>query len=115
MKTTAIFGLVSLLVIALVAWILSFAFPSPADRHALVVSAGIAIVVQLVSFTVVRAWAATNVVAGWGLGMLLRFGVLAIYALVFVKVLALPMSAALVSLAAFFFVSTLFEPVLLKS
>ncbi len=115
MRKTAIFALVSLVVIALVAWILTFAFPTPADRHALVVSAGIAFVVQLISFTVARAWATTNVVAGWGLGMLLRFGVLAIYALVFVKVLALPMSAALVSLAAFFFVSTLFEPVLLKS
>jgi hypothetical protein len=115
MKKTALFALISLVVIVLLAWMLTFAFPTAADRHALVVSAGIAFVVQLVSFVVARAWAATNVVAGWGLGMLLRFGVLAIYALVFVKVLALPMSAALVSLAAFFFVSTLFEPVLLKS
>ena len=115
MRKTAIFAAVSLLVIALLAWILTYAFPTQADRHALVVSAGIAFVVQLISFIVARAWAATNVVAGWGLGMLLRFGVLAIYALVFVKVLALPMSASLVSLAAFFFVSTLFEPVLLKT
>ncbi|MBA2685467.1 MAG: hypothetical protein H0U66_13355 [Gemmatimonadaceae bacterium] len=115
MKKIAIFALASLAAIALLGWILAFAFPTPADRHALVVSGGIAFVVQLISFIVARAWAATNVVAGWGLGMLLRFGVLAIYALVFVKVLGLPMSAALVSLAAFFFVSTLFEPVLLKS
>jgi hypothetical protein len=114
MKKIAIFALVSLAVIAGAAWILSFAFPTASDRHAIVVSAGIAYVVQLLSFTIARAWATSNVVAGWGLGMLLRFGVLAIYALVFVKVLALPMSAALVSLAAFFFVSTLFEPVLLK-
>ncbi len=115
MKKMAIFAMISLVVIALIAWMLTFAFPTAADRHALVVSAAIAFVVQLISFTVARAWAATNVVAGWGLGMLLRFGVLAIYTLVFVRVLALPMSAALVSLAAYFFVSTLFEPVLLKS
>jgi hypothetical protein len=115
MKKTAIFALVSLLVIAVVGWILTFAFPTLDDRHALVVSGGIAFVVQIISFIVARAWAASNVVAGWGLGMLLRFGVLAIYALVFAKVLALPLSAALVSLVAFFFVSTLFEPVLLKS
>lgn len=115
MRKTAIFAAVSLVVIVLLAWILTFAFPTAADRHAIVVSAAIAYVVQLCSFTVARAFAATNVVAGWGLGMLLRFGVLAIYALIFVKVLGLPTSAALVSLVAFFFVSTLFEPVLLKS
>jgi hypothetical protein len=38
-----------------------------------------------------------------------------LYALVFAKALGLPLSSALVSLAAFFFVSTLLEPVLLKS
>ena len=115
MKKTAIFAVVSLGVIAALAWILTFAFSTAADRHAIVVSGLIAYVVQLCSFAIARAMAATNVVAGWGLGMLLRFAVLAMYALVFVKVLALPMSAALVSLAAFFFVSTLFEPVLLSS
>jgi hypothetical protein len=40
--------------------------------------------------------------------------VLAIYALIGVKVLGLELTPALVSLAAFFFVSTLAEPVLLK-
>jgi hypothetical protein len=114
-KKLAIFAVVSLCVIAAAAWILTFAFPTAADRHAIVVSAGIAFVVQLCAFTVARYFASTNVVAGWGLGMLLRFGVLAIYALIFVKVLGLSMTAALVSLAAFFFVSTLLEPVLLKS
>ncbi len=107
--------MISLGVIAAVAWILTFAFPTAADRHAIVISAAIAYVVQLCSFMLARAWAATNVVAGWGLGMLLRFAVLAIYSLIFVKVLALPVSAALVSLVAFFFVSTLLEPVLLSS
>jgi hypothetical protein len=115
MRKLAIFAIVSLGAIAAAAWILMFAFPTAADRHAIIVSAGIAYVVQLCSFTIARYFANTNVVAGWGLGMLLRFGVLAIYALIFVKVLGLSMTAALVSLAAFFFVSTLFEPVLLKS
>jgi hypothetical protein len=115
MKKTAIFALVSLVVIALVAWMLTYAFPTAADEHAIAVSAVVAYVVQLASFTIARSWAATNVVAGWGLGMLLRFFVLAIYALIGVKVLGLPTTSALVSLAAFFFVSTLAEPVLLKS
>jgi hypothetical protein len=115
MRKTAIFAAVSAVVVALVAWMLTLAFETAADQHAILVSAIIAYVVQLVSFSVARAWATTNVIAGWGLGMLLRFFVLALYALVFVKVLGLPMTSALVSLAAFFFVSTLLEPVLLKS
>ena len=115
MKRHAIFAVVSLASIVASAWMLTFAFPTPQDERAIVISSAIAYVVQLCSFTIARAWAATNVVAGWGLGMLLRFGVLAIYALICVKVLALPTSAALVSLVAFFFVSTLLEPVLLKS
>jgi hypothetical protein len=48
-------------------------------------------------------------------GAVLRFLVLGVYALVFVETLALPSVAALVSLAAFFFLSTLIEPLLLKS
>jgi len=115
MKKTAIFAVVSLGVITALAWILTFAFSTAADRHAIVVSGLIAYVVQLCSFAIARAMAATNVMAGWGLGMLLRFAVLAVYALIFLKVLALPATAALVSLAAFFFVSTLIEPVMLSS
>ena len=115
MRKLAIFAVVSLGAVTIVAWISMFAFPTPADHHAIIVSAGIAYVVQLCTFSVARYFAKTNVMAGWGLGMLLRFGVLAIYALIFVKVLGLSMTAALVSLAAFFFVSTLLEPVLLKS
>ncbi|MDQ2767977.1 MAG: hypothetical protein M3Y30_12575, partial [Gemmatimonadota bacterium] len=115
MKKIAIFIIASAALIALAAWLLTIAFPTAQDRHAIVVSAGIAYVAQLLSFVIVRAWAATNVVAGWGLGMLLRFVVLALYALVFAKALGLPLTSALVSLAVFFFVSTLLEPVLLKS
>jgi hypothetical protein len=115
MKKLAIFAVVSLVLVAAAAWVLTIAFPTAADLHAIVVSAGIAYVVQLFSFVIARAWAATNVVAGWGLGMLLRFAVLALYALVFARALGLPLTSALVSLAAFFFVSTLLEPVLLKS
>ena len=115
MKKTAIFAVVSLMVIALAAWLLTYAFRTAAGAHALVVSAGIAWVVQVVSFAIARSWVATNAIAGWGLGMLIRFFVLAIYALIGVKLLGLELTAALVGLAIFFFVSTLAEPVLLKS
>ena len=115
MRKMASFALVSLLMIMLFGWTLTYAFPTAADRHAIVVSAILAYVVQLIAFAIARGWAATNVVAGWGLGMLIRFVVLAMYALVGVKVLGLETTSALVSLAAFFFASTLAEPVLLKS
>jgi hypothetical protein len=114
MKKVAIFALVSLLEIVLVGWMLAYAFQSAAEVHAILVSALIAWIVQLASFTIARSWA-TNVIAGWGLGMLIRFFVLAIYALIGVKVLGLAITPALVSLAVFFFVSTLAEPVLLKT
>jgi len=114
LKKFAIFALVSLALIAGAAWLLTLVFPTAGDRRAIEISAVIAYVVQLSSFTIARAFAATNVIAGWGLGMLIRFVVLVIYAFAGVKVLGLPVSAALVSIAAFFFVSTLIEPVLLK-
>ena len=115
MKKFAIYAFASAALIAVTGWLLTFAFPTASDRHAMIVSALLAYVVQLPSFAVARAWAATNVVAGWGMGMLIRFIVLAIYAFLSSRVLGLPVAAALVSLAAFFFVSTLLEPVLLKS
>ena len=115
MRKVATFAAASLVLIVLAGWLLTLAFPTPDDRHAIVVSAAVAYVVQLASFVIARAWAATNVVAGWGMGMLIRFIVLAIYALLGARLLGVPLAPALVSLAAFFFVSTLLEPVLLKS
>jgi hypothetical protein len=114
-KKVAIYAIASAALIAGAWWLLTLAFPTASDRHAMVVSAVVAYVAQLISFAVARAWTATNVVAGWGMGMLIRFIVLAIYAFLSARVLGLPVAAALVSLAAFFFVSTLLEPVLLKS
>ena len=45
----------------------------------------------------------------------MRLMALAAYALVVTRALGLPSAAALVSLAAFFFLSTVVEPLLLKS
>lgn len=115
MKKTAIFAVATIALIALSAWLITFAFPTTDDRRAIEISAVLAFVVQVVSFTIARAWAATNVIAGWGLGMLIRFAVLAMYALFGASLLGATPTAALVSLVAFFFVSTLLEPVLLSS
>jgi hypothetical protein len=114
-RAIAIFALVSAAIIALAGWLLGFAFRSVADARAIWTSAAAAFAVQLFAFAIARVVAATNLMAGWGLGMLLRFVALAVYALVVIRLAGLPPTAALVSLAAFFFLSTLVEPVLLKS
>ncbi|HVE77413.1 MAG TPA: hypothetical protein VNA89_01010 [Gemmatimonadaceae bacterium] len=113
MKGLAAFAGLSLLLTAAAFALLTLGYESDADRRALAVSAGVAYVVQLFTFAVVRLLARTNVIAGWGLGAALRLVTLAVYALVIVQAFALPISAALVSLAVFLFLSTLIEPLLL--
>ena len=114
MKGAAAFLVVTLLLVALAAAVLTVAFPAPAQRHAIGVSAAIAVVVQLFAFAIARLTLRTNVIAGWGLGALLRMLVLGAYALVVVGALGLDSGAALISLATFFFLTTLIEPLLLK-
>jgi hypothetical protein len=53
--------------------------------------------------------------ARMGTGALLRLLTVVVYAILAAKVIALPLVAALVSLAAFLFLSTLIEPLLIKS
>ena len=115
MKPIALFAALSLATIVLAGWVLTFVFRSPVDARAIWTSAAVAFAVQLIAGAIVKLSAKTNVMAGWGVGAIIRFAVLALYALVIVKALGLPSAAALVSLAAFFFVSTLLEPLLLKS
>lgn len=115
MKSIALFAVASAALIAGFAWVLGLVFVGAADHHAIRVSATVAFVVQLFSFAVARVVAQGNVMAGWGLGMLLRLATLVVYAFAITKAFGLPPAAALMSLATFLFVSTLIEPVLLKS
>ena len=55
-----------------------------------------------------------NVIAGWGLGMMLRLIALVAFGLFGVRAFGLSLEPALLSMAGFFFVSTLIEPVFLK-
>ena len=115
MKRWALFAAASLVIIAAGAGLLGLIFAEPGERRAVLTSAAVAWPVQLLGFAVARTLAAGNVMAGWGLGMLLRLGALAVYALVIVEAFALPAAPALLSLAAFFFASTLIEPLLLET
>ena len=102
--------------IVLAAFLLGLLFRLPCDSHAIRVSAAIAFAVQVFAFAVVVvvAGAGTNVFPAWGLGMLLRLAALAVMGFWLVRMLGLRAEPALISLATFFFVTTLVEPLLLK-
>ena len=85
-------------------------------QRALSLSAATAFIVQMAAFLVARTMAQRkNVMAGWGIGIALRFGALLIFALIVVPRLGLPLSTSLLGLATFLFVSTLIEPLFLKT
>jgi hypothetical protein len=115
LKQGAAFVLVSGLLIAVAGLAVSLVFDGEAERRAIAISAAVAVGVQVVAYAVARSMARRNVIAGWGMGAVLRFVALAIFALVVVQRLGLPSSAATISLALFLFVSTLVEPFFLKT
>ena len=115
MKSLALFAVASLVLIGAAAAVMILIYRSPDAARAVWTSAAIAFAVQVIAFAIVKVSAKDNVMAGWGIGTIIRFVVLGLYALVIVKALGLNSGAALVSLVAFFFVSTLLEPLLLKS
>jgi hypothetical protein len=96
------------------AWVITLAVPGEETRHSVWMSALLVVIVQALAFSLVRVMQPLNVIAGWGLGMLLRLFALVAFGLFGVKALGLSMQPALLSMAGFFFVSTLIEPVFLK-
>ncbi len=113
MKAVALFAAATAAIIGVAGWIFTRIYPTADGRRAVVASALVAVVVQLVGFVLVRA-KRSNPIAAWGLGTVLRFAVLAAYALFVVRAFGLPLAPALLSLATFFFLSTLVEPLLLN-
>jgi hypothetical protein len=109
------FAAVSAAVIGAAALGLGAVFDDGAGHRAVAVSAGVAFAVQVVAFAIVRRWHSKNVMAAWGLGMLLRFTALGVYALAAVRAWGLAPTAALISLGTFFFVSILVEPWLFRA
>ena len=102
----------ALLLVALLAitgLALSLGYRSTADRHALVVSAVLAAVVQFSAFALVNMAGRANALMAWGLGTIFRGTVLVLYGFFLARMMGLPLSAALVSFAVFLFVSMLLE------
>ena len=113
-RAVALYALLTAMTFGIVGLLLSIAFHGPAERHALVVSATVALVVQVVSFALVyfkRRERRAMVARGIGAG--LRLLTLVVYALVVVKGMALPPTPALIGMAAFLFLGTLIEPLML--
>lgn len=94
--------------------LLALLFHGPGDIAAIALSGAIALVVQLAAFSLGRLPGLDNVMARMGTGAILRLVTLVVYALLAAKVLMIPLVAALVSLATFFFLTTLIEPLLSK-
>jgi hypothetical protein len=99
------------------AWVIAvLLFKDTTSRRALGIAAIVAFVVQMVAFGIARAFARRqNVIAGWGIGIALRFVVLLAFGFLAVPAFGLPMASSLLGLAMFLFVSTLIEPLFLKT
>lgn len=115
MRRWASFGAVCLTVIAALAAILGVVYRSPVERRAVWVAAGVALAIQLAAFAAVRAGARKNVMVGWGAGIGIRFAAFLVWGLAGVSQLGLPQGAALLSMASFLFVTTVIEPLFLKT
>jgi hypothetical protein len=84
----------------------------------MLVSAGLAFAVQLGSYALLRPARGSKGAPGalllrWGVGALMRFVVLVLYAPL-ARVMFFPLDAALVSLVTFFFLTMMAEPLLLE-
>jgi hypothetical protein len=89
------------------------------DQHnAMLISAGLAFAVQLGSYALLRParpghGAPGELLIRWGIGAVLRFFVLVLYAPL-ARIINLSLEAALVGLVTFFFLTMMAEPLLLQ-
>jgi len=97
------------------AWGITVLKPGAEMARAVWSSAVIAFAVQLVSFAVARPFVATNPIAGWGLGSLVRFAAVMVHAFVGIPALGLASGPALISLVGFLFVTMIVEPLFLQT
>jgi hypothetical protein len=107
----AALGVVTVLVVGMA---LGIGYDAPLDKRAIMISACIALPLQVATFAGVRSVAREHVMAAWAGGTLIRFIALALYGFIVARALGLPSGAALVSFAAFLFALTLIEPLLLN-
>ncbi|MFL5560439.1 MAG: hypothetical protein ACJ79K_03105 [Gemmatimonadaceae bacterium] len=108
------FAVIAVVATMVIGVLMAMAFGGAAERRAILVSACIALPVQLATFAAVRSMPREQVMTAWFGGMLVRFLALVVYGFLMMKVFRLPLDAALVSFATMLFVLTLIEPLLLN-
>jgi hypothetical protein len=101
-------------VVCLGAWIITRAMPGHEIARSVRASAIAVVIVQAATFSIAWMMRPVNVIAGWGMGMVIRLITLVLFGMFGVKAFGLALQPALLSMAGFFFVSTLIEPVFLK-
>ncbi len=114
LRAIALFAVAQLVVLGLVGAALGWFFRVPGDRSAIITAAWVALGVQLLTFAIVKLAGRDQVIAAWGLGVLVRFAVVALWAFLIVPALGLAATPALIALVSFFFVSTVVEPLFLN-
>ncbi len=114
-RSIALFAVAQALLTFVVALVLTkLVWTDAAAVRAVTASGWLAVGVQLVTFAVARLVARQQIIAGWGLGVVLRFAIVAFWAFLGIKALGLVAGPALLSLVVFLFVSTLIEPLFLN-
>jgi hypothetical protein len=113
LKAFGFYALSCALIVAILGAV-AFVFAGPAGRQVVLASAALAFAVQMVAFTIARLLQRQHLLLGWGLGSILRLVALVLYAVVVAKLWRAPITPALLSFAAFLFVTTVVEPVFLK-
>jgi hypothetical protein len=113
-RAIASYSLAELFLTAGLFAILALLFTGADARNALLLSAAVAVVVQVLLFASLRFASGDNVMMAWGVGTISRFLVLLLYALLVVRDSGPAAVPALIGLATFFFGGTLLETFFLK-
>ncbi len=117
-RAISFFAGVSAALIITATIILRMYFRTVEQHNAMLVSAGLAFAVQLGSYALLRParpghGAPGELMLRWGIGAVMRFFVLVLYAPI-ARIANLSLEAALVSLVTFFFMTMMAEPLLLE-
>ena len=117
-RAISFFAGVSAALIITATIILRMYFRTVEQHNAMLVSAGLAFAVQLGSYALLRParpghGAPDELMLRWGIGAVMRFFVLVLYAPI-ARIVNLSLEAALVSLVTFFFMTMMAEPLLLE-
>ena len=113
-----LFSAVSAALIVIATVVLRTYFRTVVEHRAMLISAGLAFAVQLGSYALLRPARGGHGAPGellfrWGIGAVMRFFVLVLYAPL-ARIMFLSLDAALVSLVTFFFMTMMAEPLLLE-